>query len=59
MSATAKGTAVAPGRNVKAKSGLNKSILDAAWGDRGFHKTRIGADILARGAALGPGATFT
>ena len=32
--------------------------LDAAWGDRAFHKARIGADILAEGAALGPGATF-
>jgi putative transposase len=28
MSKSAKGTADAPGRNVRAKSGLNKSILD-------------------------------
>jgi hypothetical protein len=32
--------------------------LDAAWGDRTFHKARVAADILAEGAALGPGATF-
>jgi alkylation response protein AidB-like acyl-CoA dehydrogenase len=32
--------------------------LDAAWGDRSFHKARVASDILAKGAALGPGATF-
>jgi alkylation response protein AidB-like acyl-CoA dehydrogenase len=32
--------------------------LDAAWGDRAFHKARVAADILADGAALGPGTTF-
>ena len=31
MSKSAKGTADAPGKNVKAKSGLNKSILDQGW----------------------------
>jgi len=31
MSASARGTIEAPGRNVKAKSGLNKSILDQGW----------------------------
>jgi putative transposase len=31
MSASAKGTIEDPGRNVKAKSGLNKSILDQGW----------------------------
>lgn len=31
MSASAKGTVEDPGRNVKAKSGLNKSILDQGW----------------------------
>lgn len=31
MSSSAKGTLEAPGRNVKAKSGLNKSILDQGW----------------------------
>ncbi|WP_168788885.1 RNA-guided endonuclease InsQ/TnpB family protein [Paraburkholderia aromaticivorans] len=33
MSKSAKGTANAPGRNVRAKSGLNKSILDQGWGE--------------------------
>jgi len=32
MSASAAGTAEEPGRNVRAKSGLNKSILDQGWG---------------------------
>ena len=31
MSASAKGTEEIPGRNVRAKSGLNKSILDQGW----------------------------
>jgi putative transposase len=31
MSKSAKGTVEAPGRNVKAKSGLNRSILDQGW----------------------------
>lgn len=31
MSASAKGTVDEPGKNVKAKSGLNKSILDQGW----------------------------
>lgn len=31
MSRSAKGTAEDPGKNVKAKSGLNKSILDQGW----------------------------
>jgi putative transposase len=31
MSASARGTAKEPGRNVRAKSGLNKSILDQGW----------------------------
>ncbi len=33
MSKSAKGTANAPGCNVRAKSGLNKSILDQGWGE--------------------------
>lgn len=33
MSQSAAGTIEAPGRNVKAKSGLNKSILDQGWGE--------------------------
>jgi len=32
--------------------------LDAAWGDRAFHKTRVAQHIFAEGAALGPGETF-
>jgi putative transposase len=32
MTATASGTVEAPGRNVAAKAGLNRSILDAGWG---------------------------
>ncbi len=32
--------------------------LDAAWGDRKFHKTRVSDFVLAEGAALGPGSTF-
>src|SRR4029453_2406955 len=31
MTATAAGTVEAPGRNVAAKAGLNRSILDAGW----------------------------
>nr|WP_239685069.1 transposase [Ventosimonas gracilis] len=31
MSKSAAGTSEAPGRNVKAKSGLNKAILDQGW----------------------------
>ena len=31
LSRSAAGTVAAPGRNVKAKSGLNKSILDQGW----------------------------
>jgi putative transposase len=33
MTASARGTAQAPGRNVRAKAGLNRGILDAAWGE--------------------------
>lgn len=33
MSASASGTLEKPGRNVKSKSGLNKSILDQGWGE--------------------------
>jgi putative transposase len=32
MTRSASGTAEAPGRNVAAKAGLNRSILDAGWG---------------------------
>ncbi|MDR3419383.1 MAG: acyl-CoA/acyl-ACP dehydrogenase [Nevskia sp.] len=33
--------------------------LDAAWGDRAFHKTRVAQFLFGAGAALGPGETFT
>jgi alkylation response protein AidB-like acyl-CoA dehydrogenase len=33
--------------------------LDAAWGDRAFHKARVASYIFGDGAKLGPGATFT
>ena len=33
MSASAKGTIQAPGRNVRAKAGLNAAILDQGWGE--------------------------
>ncbi|OUM01199.1 RNA-guided endonuclease InsQ/TnpB family protein [Variovorax sp. JS1663] len=33
MSASARGSADRPGRNVRQKAGLNRSILDAAWGE--------------------------
>ena len=32
-----------------------QSLLDAAWGDRAFHKTRVARHIFESGAALGPG----
>jgi putative transposase len=35
MSRSASGTPEDPGRNVKAKSGLNKAILDQGWGEFG------------------------
>jgi putative transposase len=33
MSKSAAGTTDTPGRNVRAKSGLNKAILDQGWGE--------------------------
>jgi alkylation response protein AidB-like acyl-CoA dehydrogenase len=33
--------------------------LDAAWGDRAFHKTRVAQFLLAEGAPIGPGETFS
>ncbi len=33
-------------------------VLDAAWGDRAFHKARLADALLADDAPLGPGATF-
>jgi alkylation response protein AidB-like acyl-CoA dehydrogenase len=33
-------------------------VLDAAWGDRAFHKARLADVLLGDAAPLGPGATF-
>ncbi|MFM7786267.1 MAG: acyl-CoA dehydrogenase family protein [Gammaproteobacteria bacterium] len=33
-------------------------VLDAAWGDRAFHKLRVADAVLTAGAAIGPGSTF-
>lgn len=46
MSRSASGTVEDPGKNVKAKSGLNKSILDQAWGEL---KRQIGYKLVWKG----------
>ena len=46
MSRSASGTLDDPGKNVKAKSGLNKSILDQAWGE---FKRQIGYKLVWKG----------
>ena len=33
-------------------------VLAAAWGDKGFHKSRIAGFVLSENAPLGPGHTF-
>ena len=33
-------------------------VLDSAWGDRAFHRSRMAKALLADGAPLGPGNTF-
>ena len=51
MSKSAAGTVETPGRNVKAKSGLNKSILDQGWGEfrrqLEYKQVWLGGDVLA------------
>ena len=51
MSKSAAGTIEAPGRHVKAKSGLNKSILDQGWGEfrrqLEYKQAWRGGDVLA------------
>jgi len=49
MSRSAKGTAEAPGRNVAAKRGLNRSILDKGWGT---FSTLLGYKLADRGGEL-------
>lgn len=49
MSASAKGTAEEPGRNVRAKAGLNKSILDQGWS---MFATMLAYKLAARGGRL-------
>lgn len=51
MSKSAAGTVEVPGRNVKAKSGLNKYILDQGWGEfrrqLEYKQTWLGGEVLA------------
>jgi putative transposase len=51
MSKSAAGTAGQPGRNVKAKSGLNRSILDQGWSEfrrqLEYKQSWRGGDVLA------------
>jgi len=49
MSASAKGTVDNPGTNVKAKSGLNKSILDQGWGE---FLRQLGYKLMWKGGEL-------
>jgi len=49
MSASAKGTAEKPGRNVRQKAGLNRSILDQGWG---MFRTMLGYKLADRGGRL-------
>jgi putative transposase len=50
MSRSAAGTSKAPGRSVKAKSGLNKSILDQGWGE--FRRQLEYKQVWLRGEVL-------
>lgn len=51
MSASAHGTAEAPGRQVRQKAGLNRGILDAAWGEfarqLGYKSAWRGGQVIA------------
>lgn len=47
MTASAKGTVEKPGRNLRQKAGLNRSILDAAWGSL-FLKVSYKAEYAGR-----------
>jgi putative transposase len=51
MSKSAAGSSDSPGRNVRAKSGLNKSILDQGWGEfrrqLEYKQAWLGGEVLA------------
>lgn len=51
MTASARGTAAKPGKRVKQKSGLNKSILDQGWGELkrqlGYKLAAVGGELIA------------
>ena len=49
MSASPKGTIGDPGKNVKAKSGLNKSILDQGWFE---FRRQLGYKLFWKGGEL-------
>jgi len=49
MSASAKGTADAPGRRVRQKAGLNRAILDQGWS---MFRTMLGYKLADRGGRL-------
>lgn len=49
MTASAKGSVEAPGRNVAAKSGLNRAILDKGWG---MFVIRLRQKLAAKGGIL-------
>lgn len=49
MTRSAKGTLENPGRNVRAKSGLNRAILDQGWGD---FERMLGYKLAERGGQL-------
>ena len=49
MTASARGTADQPGRNVRQKSGLNRSILDQGWGS---FETLLAYKLTERGGTL-------
>jgi putative transposase len=49
MVRSAAGTKEKPGRNVRAKSGLNRSILDQGWG---MFRTMLGYKLAERGGCL-------
>lgn len=51
MTASARGTAAKPGKRVKQKFGLNKSILDQGWGEftrqLGYKLAAVGGELIA------------